>query len=142
VALLLVSGCAVTSGLPSPRDMPEGMSFSGLWYSEQFEHMYLHQQGDQVEGVYAYGPGGQIRGEVRGNLLVFDWEEPGSREQVRRTMRGKGYLQLVESDDGYHLVGEWGYNEEHRGAGPWTADFIRSQESEDPRTVEAIRRIH
>ncbi len=137
-----VSGCTTAAGVPSPGQMPDGMSFAGLWYSDQFEHMYLHQEGDRVEGVYAYGTGGKISGEVRGNLLVFDWEEPGSRDQVRRTMRGKGYLQLVADGDGYNLVGEWGYNEDHRGAGPWTADFIRSPENEDPRTLDEIRRIH
>lgn len=135
-------GCATTSGLPSAGTMPEGKSFSGLWFSEQFEHMYLHQEGDQIHGVYAYDGGGTLEGEVRGNLLVFSWEEPRSREDVRRTMRGQGYLQLMVDGEEVRLVGEWGYNEDRRGGGPWTAEFIREIEEEDPRTLEEIRRIH
>lgn len=138
----LGSSCATTSGIPSAGTMPEGMTFAGLWYSDQYEHMYLTQTGNRVEGVYAYGEGGTIEGEVTGNLLVFEWVEPGSREHVRRTRRGKGYLQMMPDGETYKLVGEWGYNEEHRGGGPWTADFIRPEENEDPRTLEALRRIH
>lgn len=141
-AVLMFGACATTQGVPSAQPMPEGISFTGLWYSEQFEHMYLYQDGDQVEGVYAYGGGGTITGEVDGNRLLFGWEDPGNRDEVRRTMKGKGYLQIVEESDQFRLKGEWGYNQERRGAGPWTAEFIRGIEDDDPTTLEAIRRIH
>lgn len=140
--LLAVTGCATTSGLPPAQPMPQGASFSGLWYSEQFEHMYLYQSGANVEGVFAYGGAGMITGEVDGNLLLFEWEEPGDRDRARRTMRGQGYLQLVEEGQKLRLRGEWGYNQERRGAGPWTAEFVREIEEEDPKTLEEIRRVH
>lgn len=142
VVLGMLSGCATTKGVPPVSPMPKGASFSGLWYSEQFEHMYLEQSGDQVEGVYAYGGAGTVRGEVEGNLLLFEWEEPGDRAHARRTMRGKGYLQVIEEGSKLQLRGEWGYNEERSGAGPWTAEFIRGLEEEDPKTLEEIRRVH
>ena len=135
-------GCVTTAGIPSAKEMPAGKSFSGLWYSEQFQHMYLYQEGDQLRGVYAYGGGGTLEGEVTGNLLLFSWEDPGSREAVRRTMRGQGYLQLVEEEGKVRVIGEWGYNQERRGAGPWTAEFIRELEEDDPRTLEELRRVH
>lgn len=143
-ALMLWSlvGCATTAGIPASGLMPQGASFSGLWYSDQFEHMYLYQSGDQVEGVYAYGNAGTISGEVEGNLLLFKWEEPGDRGSARRTLRGQGYLQVVEEGQKLWLRGEWGYNEDRRGAGPWTAEFIRELEEEDPRTLEEVRRVH
>lgn len=136
------TGCATTSGLPEVEPMPEGKGFSGLWYSPQFQHMYLSQEGEAVFGVYAYQGGGTLEGEVRGNQMIFTWSDPGNREEMRRAMRGKGYFRLVEEEGTIQLVGEWGYNEEYRGAGPWTADFVRPLEEEDPRTVEEIRRVH
>lgn len=134
--------CATTTGVPRAETMPEGASFSGLWFSPQFQHMYLFEEDGAIRGVYAYQGGGTIEGEVNGNLLLFSWEDPGSREQVRRTMRGMGYLQLIEEEGTYRLVGEWGYNQERRGAGPWTAEFVRPLEEEDPQTLEEIRRVH
>lgn len=136
-ALLWITGCA-TGGVPSAQQMPEGASYSGLWYSEQFEHMYLHQDGDQVTGVYVYGGGGKLEGEVDGNLLVFSWEEPGDRQQARQSMSGKGYFQLQGQGDDLRLVGEWGYGDDHRGAGPWEAEFIREHKEDDPKTLEEL----
>ena len=137
-----LGACATTSGLPASQAMPDGAGYEGLWYSDQFEHMYLHRQGDQVTGVYAYGAGGTLEGEVDGNLLIFSWHEPGDRSELRRDRSGHGYFQLLDRGEGPEIVGEWGYDEEHTGGGPWTAEFIRPPEDSDPRTIEAINEVH
>jgi hypothetical protein len=137
-----LSGCATTAGLPSAQPMPDGADYGGLWYSDQFEHMYLHREGDRVTGVYAYGSGGTLEGEVDGNRLVFSWHEPGDRSELRRDRSGHGYFRLVDGEGGPELVGEWGYDADHRGGGPWTAEFIRESEPTDPKTIEAINDIH
>lgn len=136
--VLALGACSGAQGVPSADSMPDGASYSGLWYSEQFEHMYLHQDGDRVEGVYTYGGGGLIEGEIDGNLLLFSWEEPGSRQTATRDMDGQGYFQLLAAGDQIELSGEWGYNDDRRGAGPWEAEFIRELEDDDPLTIEEL----
>lgn len=137
-----VGACSSGGGTPDAGAMPAGATFSGLWLSPQFEHMYLHQQGSQVEGVYVYGGGGKIEGEVEGNLLIFSWEEPGDRQAAQRDMRGKGYLQLSIDAGEPQLRGEWGYNDDRAGAGPWEAEFIRERKDDDPTTLEQLQQRH
>ncbi len=136
------TGCATGGDVPSADAMPEGASYSGLWYSEQFEHMYLFQDGDRVEGVYAYGGGGTLEGEVDGNLLLFSWDEPRTGEAVQQSMSGQGFFLLERRGDDLELVGQWGYNDNRSGAGPWEAEFVRELEEDDPETIEELREVH
>lgn len=143
LAAVALAACASTPSVPSPQPLPEGKNFTGLWYSPQFEHMYLVQSGDVVRGVYAYREGGQLEGTVSGNVLTFRWHDPGSREHARRAMLGQGYLQLIVDEEGQaRLVGEWGYGDNKTGAGPWEAEFVRELDPDDPLTIEAIRQVH
>ncbi|MFU8805988.1 MAG: hypothetical protein ACNA8W_19410 [Bradymonadaceae bacterium] len=139
---LILSACTTTPRVPAAQPMPPGGNFSGLWYSPHFEHMYLLQSGDTVRGVYAYREGGRLEGTVEGNLLKFEWTDPGSREHARRGMSGHGYLQLTRDGESMRLVGQWGHDEKYTGAGPWEADFVRELESDDPMTVEDVSRVH
>lgn len=133
-------GCAGKGDVPDPRPMPSEASFEGVWYSPQFEHMYLRQEGDTVRGVYAYKNGGTLKGTVQGNLLVFEWKDPGSKEQATRSMSGRGYLQLTRNDGGMLVLrGEWGYGEDRSGAGPWTAEWVREVDADDPSNLREMR---
>lgn len=132
-------GCASSSAsIPDPQPRPEGENFEGVWYSPQFEHMYVRQNGREVRAVYTYEDGGRLKGKVEGNLLKFKWVDPGSKKRAERTMNGHGYLQLVRGEDKLRLVGEWGYDEDHAGAGPWEAEFVRELEDKDPSSVDEI----
>jgi hypothetical protein len=140
---LVLSACAAPSRMvPMAQPMPDGGTFSGLWYSPQFEHMYLVQSGDSVRGVYAYREGGQLEGTLNGNLLKFEWTDPGNRQNARRAMKGHGYFQLIKDGDKVRIVGQWGHEDKYTGAGPWEAEFVRPIENGDPMTIEEIRRIH
>ncbi|MFB6263073.1 MAG: hypothetical protein ABEL76_05530 [Bradymonadaceae bacterium] len=136
---LTTTGCSHESAVPDPAPRPSGADFSGVWYSPQFEHMYLRQNGNEVTGVYTYETGGRLEGTVEGNLLTFEWVEPGSKKRAVKRMSGHGYLQLVRRDGKLKLVGEWGYREDHRGGGPWRAEFIRKLEPTDPSNIREIR---
>lgn len=125
--------------VPDPGPKPSGANFEGVWFSPQFEHMYLRQSGEKVTGVYAYKTGGRIEGRVDGNLLTFKWIDPGDKQKAQRDMNGHGYLKLVREDGELMLKGEWGYDEEYRGAGPWSAQFVRDIESGDPMQIQQIR---
>lgn len=133
-----MASCAGQQAVPRAQPMPAGKNFTGVWYSPQFEHMHLRQTGDKVSGIYTYKNGGRIEGEVDGNILVFTWVEPGSKEKAQRTMKGSGYLQLVEEGEATKLVGEWGYNDDVAGAGPWRAEWVRKLEPEDPLTLQDL----
>lgn len=135
-------GCSSGTVIPDAQPMPEGQSFGGMWYSDQFQHMYLHQEGDRVEGVYGYGRGGTLEGEVDGNILLFSWEEPGDRTAAVQGVSGKGYFQFRTDGPEPELEGQWGYGDDYAGAGPWTAEFIRDIEDDDPRTIEEFFEVH
>ena len=136
---LALASCKSAPTIPDPSSMPTGGSFEGVWYSPQFEQMYLRKSGDTVRGIYTYKYGGTLEGKISGNLLIFDWIDPGDSEEARRTFKGKGYLQLVQSDEGFKLEGRWGYEEDHHGGGPWTAQYIRELDEGDPETIEDFR---
>lgn len=134
-----LAACAGQHNAPKAQPMPAGKTFTGVWYSPQFEHMHLRQMGDKVSGIFTHQEGGTIEGELDGNLLVFKWIEPGSKEQARRTMKGRGYFQLVTAGEATKLDGEWGYNDEVAGGGPWTAEWVRQLESDDALTLEKLK---
>ena len=136
---LTFMGCSANPGLPKPEALPAGTNFGGVWYSSQFEHMYLRQTGDDVRGIYAYKNGGTLEGVANGNLLNFTWIDPGDKESATRSIIGKGYLQLVKEGDKVVLRGEWGYGESMQGGGPWEAEWVRDMDPEDPRSLEELR---
>lgn len=113
------SGCASGPQL-TPKPLPAGVSFSGTWYSPQYDKMLLEQKGNKVIGTFSYKEGGHLEGELDGNILYFNWDQPGDFAVGRRTISGSGYL--VMSDDGRSLAGRWGYDDDREGGGVWTAD--------------------
>ncbi len=138
VVALAAAGCSSNQTIPDPGPKPSGADFQGVWYSPQFEHMYLRQSGKQVTGVYSYESGGRLEGEVDGNLLIFEWTDPGEKQHATKTMQGRGYFQLVRKGEKLKLEGEWGYEQETTGGGPWEAEFLRKIESDDPSTLEQL----
>ncbi len=129
-------GCGPSSKMPASKPLPSGTTFTGVWYSPQFEHMYLRQTGDEVRGIYTYKYGGTLEGTLDGNILKFKWIDPGSKEEARRGAKGEGYLQLLPDGESMKLVGEWGYDDNVAGGGPWEAEYVRELDKEDPRSLE------
>jgi len=140
LAVALFAACSSSKGqqIPDPGPMPDGADFEGVWFSPQYKHMYLTQSGDRVTGVYSYERGGKLTGTVQGDLLKFEWRDAGAKQSAQRSMKGRGFLKLVEEDGEKKLEGEWGYGERYRGAGPWTAEYIRTLESNDPSTIDEL----
>ncbi len=131
--------CSAGQKLPEPQPMPEGATFGGVWFSPQFEHMYLRQTGNEVRGIYAYKSGGTLEGEVNGNLMTFKWIDPGDKVNATRSVSGEGYLQMVREGDRVVLRGEWGYNDSRTGGGPWEAEWVREMDADDPRNLDELR---
>jgi hypothetical protein len=141
VGLVMVSCKSGGEAVPDPQPLPSERDFTGVWYSKQFEHMHLKQRGDRVVGIFTYETGGRIEGTADGNVLTFQWTEPGDRQAAVRSQSGQGYFQLVKEGDKFMLEGEWGYGENRTGGGPWTAEYIRELEPEDPMTLEELEEV-
>ncbi len=141
--IILLSGfvisCGPTHKLPEVKALPAGQTWSGVWYSKQYEHMYLRQIGDEVHGIYSQKDGGTIEGRANGNLLEFKWLDPGSKSEARRSLHGRGYLSMKRDGDLIILTGEWGYNEDNHGGGIWEAEFVRVADADDPRNLEELK---
>lgn len=136
VLVLLAMSCGPKAKLPDPQPLPAGQSWAGVWYSTQFEHMYLRQTGDEVRGIYTYKYGGTLEGTANGNLLTFTWIDPGDKTEARRSVKGKGWLQMTREGDLIVLKGEWGYNDARTGGGVWEAEYVRTMDEADPRSLE------
>lgn len=134
----LLASCGPSQKIPEAKPLPAGASFAGVWFSKQFEHMYLRQSGDQVNGIYAYKNGGTLEGTANGNVLEFTWIDPGDKETARRRFEGKGFLVMTREGESLQLQGEWGYNDSYTGGGPWEAEYIRPMDPEDPRSLDEL----
>lgn len=138
----ITMSCTTIGGVPAASQMPSGAKFQGVWFSEQFQHMYLRQVGDSVRGIYTYKYGGTLEGKISGNLLLFNWLDPGDKDAAVRTQHGQGYLQIVETEGGgYALKGRWGYNDDRRDGGIWNAEFVREVDGDDPRNLKEWREL-
>ena len=80
----------------------------GLWHSSFGPVKIQFDQGspDRVEGVWVYDRSGEevvgvFAGGLTGNVLEFEWEEPGDPEPLR----GGGYLVFDQS--GKAFDGKW-----------------------------------
>ncbi len=130
--------CGSTHKLPEVQSLPAGQSWSGVWYSKQYQHMYLRQTGNEVRGIYSQKDGGTLEGTANGNLLEFNWIDPGNKSEARRSLRGKGYLSMKRDGDIITLTGEWGYDDQYHGGGVWEAEFVRATDSDDPRNLDEL----
>ncbi len=129
-----------SSSIPSAGAMPAGASFEGVWYSEQFEQMYLRRVGDTIRGIYTYKYGGTLEGDINGDLLTFKWIEPGETSSATRTRKGQGYFKLSTDDNGnFVLKGRWGYEDDRTNGGVWDAMYTRALDPSDPKTLETWR---
>ena len=124
-----VGGLAVRCGPPPlPAIVPgpaiAGLNVTGKWYSTQYGDMELVQTGDRVTGRYRHprGPAhdGTMRGEITGDVLRIQWIQPGDSGQGVFPIRGRAWFRI--SQDAKKLAGQWGYNDDERAGGPWTAE--------------------
>jgi len=105
--------------------MPEGGSFTGVWFSPQYGEMHIRQEGSTALGRYTKDERvGRLQGRVEGDVLRFEWSEARELIVGRPVQtRGHGYFRIVKDDaEGtWKLVGEWGNDAAERGGGPWNA---------------------
>jgi hypothetical protein len=105
--------------------MPEGGTFTGVWFSPQYGEMHIEQNGSSSIGRYTKDErSGRLQGTIEGDVMRFEWVE--SRELiVGRPVqtKGHGYFRLTKSDadQTWNLEGRWGNDASEHDGGPWTA---------------------
>lgn len=136
VAVLFALGCGAGGGQKSttveisPRPMPEGGNFDGVFQSPAYGRMEITVQGANAvclyEGERHYG---KIEGTISGDVLAFTWTQWKQDLQGKeRSSTGHGYFRYVIEEEKtttsskhvHRLVGEWGYDADNAG-NPWKA---------------------
>lgn len=99
-----------------------GLNLSGGFDCQEFGFIKLRQTGLMLQGTYdgirKNGDNGTIRGKIEGDLVWFDWTQPGNLDEAVWPKNGKGWLRI--SRDGQTLTGRWGYELDREGAGKIT----------------------
>jgi hypothetical protein len=85
----------------------ERVGFQGLWETD-FGLVRLVQEGQSIHGFYEVTGHSSVEGQVQGNRLTFDYQEP--------LARGHGSFDLAA--DGMSFEGQW-QAEGQRGWKPW-----------------------
>lgn len=134
VLLALVVGCGGSQAALKIRAMPEGGSFTGVWFSPQYGEMHILQSGSSAIGRFAKDERfGRLQGSVEGDVMRFEWTEERELIVGRPVQtRGHGYFRIVKdtAEDTWKLVGEWGHDAAERGGGPWNAVKSKTRKPE------------
>jgi len=123
--MLLACGGGAHRASVRAGTMPDGGTFTGVWFSPQYGEMHMIQNGATVVGRYQKEERtGRIQGGVEGDIMRFEWTE--KRELITghpSSTKGRGYFRVVKDDqeDTWKLMGEWGNDTYETGGGPWNA---------------------
>ncbi len=123
-ACLLTAACGGGSAHLSAGPMPQGGTFTGVWFSPQYGEMQMMQTGNAVVGEYVKDErSGRIQGTAQGDLMRFEWTEERELVEGRPSVtRGRGYFRYSIDPSGKHnLLGEWGIDDDETGGGDWNA---------------------
>jgi len=125
LSMMLLACGGAHRGSRHAGTMPDGGTFTGVWFSPQYGEMHLIQNGATVVGRYQKEERtGRIQGGVTGDIMRFEWSE--KRELVGghpSQSKGHGYFRIAKDDqeDTWKLLGEWGTDADETGGGPWNA---------------------
>lgn len=111
------SAANVTAG-----DMPDGESWTGVYFHPTFGYLHMMEEGDNVVGRWRRTDAsawGELSGTKKGNVIRYTWKEhkvgmvgPGA------TVQGKGYFQYKMGKDNPigELNGQFGMDDEEAGS--------------------------
>lgn len=133
LAVLFLTACG-GSGTTSLQvgTMPDGGSFSGVFFSPQYGEMHMVQNGNAVVGKYKKDErSGNLQGEVEGDVMRFEWVEFKAMVSNRpQESRGRGYFRyMVDPSSGDHVLkGRWGLADNDTNGGEWNAYKSKTRE--------------
>ncbi len=121
-------------------EMPEGATWTGVYYSQTYGNLHLIEEGGSVSGKWRTTNGdawGELAGEAEGDLLRYEWiEHKIGMVGPSASSKGKGYFKYMPSENGVdpdQIKGEWGLNEKEAG-NTWDAVKQRNVQP-DPSSV-------
>jgi hypothetical protein len=132
LAVVLLTACGGGGTQLTVGSMPEGGSFTGVYFSPQYGEMHMVQNGNAVVGKYKKDErSGDIQGEVEGDVMRFEWVEYKAMVSNRpQESRGRGYFRyMVDPASGDHVIkGRWGLGDEDTTGGEWNAYKSKTRE--------------
>ena len=101
--------------------MPEGESWSGVYFNEIYGYLHVQEEGTNVVGKWKTKTGdrcGTLSGTFKGNLLHFTWKEHTiGMVGAAADKKGRGYFVYKMDDENRpQLKGEFGLNDEEVGS--------------------------
>jgi hypothetical protein len=109
----------------APAPMPDGQSWSGVYYNPIYGYLHVLEHDAKVWGRYAWtnrSRWGEIQGEADGNVLRFTWVEHEIGPVASGDAHGgKGRFVYVVRGDAAALQGAFGVGDDESGAGEWDA---------------------
>lgn len=106
----------VTSG-----PMPEGETWTGVYYHPVFGYLHMQEEGDHVVARWKrtdHSYWGELSGTLSGNVLHYTWKEHKiGMVGASATTKGKGYfVYKVNKENIGELDGEFGLNDAETGS--------------------------
>jgi hypothetical protein len=106
-----------------PGEMPEGESWTGVYYHPIFGELHMQEEGTNIVGAWRrsdQSAWGELSGTFTGNVFHFTWKEHktgGMGLTKAGTSHGKGYfIYKIDDEKRPVLKGEYGLNDEEVGS--------------------------
>jgi len=124
------------------KEMPEGASWKGVYYSQVYGNLHLIEDGDGIKGSWRTTAGeswGELEGKADGALFKYTWTEHRiGMVGPSADKKGHGYFVYSRPDKGTgkdpdEIHGQWGLGDSQSG-NKW--DAIKQTNVEpDPKSV-------
>jgi len=150
VALMLPCVTLVACGPGKPansadmanKEMPEGASWKGVYYSQIYGNLHLVDDGDSIKGAWRTAAGeawGELTGKSDGAVLKYEWTEHRiGMVGPSADKKGKGYFVYSRPNRGNakdpdEIKGQWGLGKNETG-NKWEA-IKQTNVEPDPKSV-------
>ncbi len=118
------NGGGSTAANVQPGDMPEGETWSGVYFHPVYGYLHMVEQDTNVVGKWKrsdQSAWGEMSGTKTGNVLHFSWKEhkyglvgPSAESH------GKGvFVYKMNSEHQAELDGQFGFDDNETGGGTW-----------------------
>lgn len=101
--------------------MPEGESWTGVYYNPVFGYLHLIEEGSNIIGKWKrtdQSHWGSLEGTFQGNVLHYKWKEHQvGMVGASATTQGKGYfVYAMDKENHATLDGQFGFKDEETGS--------------------------
>ena len=120
----VIAGCGdgkeVKSAKVASGPMPEGETWTGVYFHPTYGYLHLQEEGSNVVGRWKWAnqsKWGEMSGTRTGNVLHYTWKEHTiGLVGAAATTHGKGYFQYkMDKENRPELDGQYGLNDDETG---------------------------